>query len=121
MEKKWYNYRPICNRNASSAPLICGKRFFLCYRCTFGVIGAAIANTFLLFFQFQQIGAALLAIICCAMPGTLDYVLTKYNVIKPSNLRRAVTGFLIGIAVAVFIQQVLIVLSQVFASYITAH
>ncbi len=100
---KWYEQRPICNKNPSSAPTINGKKFIFCWRCTGAIVGAAVCSGIMLFAVPRARFSALL--LCClfAVPAVVDFYLPKFTCIKPSNKRRAVTGVLLGFGVCAVI------------------
>lgn len=99
--------RPLCNNNPSSAPHIKGRCFFLCWRCSGGVVGVffwyLINSIFYLDFSIER----LLYLCLITVPACVDYTLIKSNRTKPSNFRRFWTGCLLGFPVAEIILRLL--------------
>ena len=93
------NRMPICNNNPSSAPSINGKCFFLCWRCTGGILGAMLIISIIFLANINTTIRSSLISIVLIIPATVDYVLIRIKAIKPCNIRRFVTGFLLGGAV----------------------
>lgn len=91
--------RPICNKNPSSAPIVCGKPFFLCWRCTGAIISAIVTIIFCFYHRNICSTKVLLLSSFLAIPGAIDKVLGDNSIIKPSTIRRFVTGLLLGIPV----------------------
>ena len=102
VDMKWYERRPLCNNNADSAPCINGHVFLLCWRCTGGVVGATIALSLFVFLNFNLPFAPAILSWLLILPACADYWLKKKRVIKPSNVRRFLTGLLLGIPFSCF-------------------
>src|SRR5690606_36848410 len=92
--------RPICNNNPSSAPLMNGRTFFVCWRCTGGVLGGFISILFCFILDITLDFRYLLTIFLI-VPGTIDYFLGRLYILKPNNWRRFATGILLGVPVGI--------------------
>lgn len=90
--------RPLCNNNPSSAPHINGKCFFLCWRCTGAVVGAF--GTIVISFITDCVLAKYFVVYLLALPAVIDYFLTRAKLIQASNVRRFISGVLLGIPLA---------------------
>lgn len=88
--------RPLCNNNASSAPHIKGYCFYLCWRCTGGIIGAFLWGLIRSIVQVNFNTMEMCLFCLLVIPGVIDYVLIRMNRVKPCNGRRFVTGLLLG-------------------------
>ena len=103
----FFKRRPLCNNNPSSAPHINGHCFILCWRCTGGIIGVFIWHLInkivYLDFKIEEVFYLCLLI----LPACIDYILINSNIIKPSNIRRFLTGCLLGFPVAEIVMQLL--------------
>lgn len=98
--------KPLCNNNPSSATHINGKCFFLCWRCTWAVVGAFVAIVFS--FIADCTLAKYFVVYLLALPAVFDYFLTRMKIVQPSNVRRFISGILLGIPVAAIVLIVLI-------------
>lgn len=90
--------RPLCNNDPSAAPVICGKTFYLCWRCCGAVIG-------ILFFLLINVIRPFMDIKCMwvillASPAIIDYSMNRIGVKKASNVLRFITGLCVGNSVA---------------------
>lgn len=92
-----FERRPLCNNNPSSAPIIYGKTFFLCWRCCGAAVGILIVMITYTFVPIFKCNRTLMIILI--FPAMLDYVMNRINVKKPSNKIRFLTGILLGNAV----------------------
>lgn len=91
--------RPLCNNDSSSAPVICGKTFYLCWRCCGAIVGLFLAlfvNTISPIIYINYIWIPVLAV-----PAMIDYCMNKTALKKPSNKLRFCSGLLLGCSVAV--------------------
>ena len=100
---KWYKRRPLCNNNADSAPCINGHIFLLCWRCTGATVGATIALSFCVFLRISLPLATTVLSWLFVLPACGDYWLIKKRNIKPSNVRRFLTGVLLSIPFSCFV------------------
>ncbi len=91
--------RPICNGKPATAPRIYGHTFFLCWRCTGGVVGLAM---FLIIEKMLFNNNMKTVMILLSIPAIIDYYLNKYKMKEPSNKWRFFTGILLGISVGCF-------------------
>lgn len=92
--------KPICNNNPSSAPCINGKVFFLCWRCSGVLIGVVIIT--LLFFS-GRIDVSIKMVLqssILGLPALADYIGIRVNMFRPNNMRRAITGILLGVPIS---------------------
>ncbi len=93
----------MCNNKPESAPKIMGKPFILCWRCTGVLIGSAFTAIFLFhitdLMKPQEIALTLLL----ALPAIIDFGLGHYGVVRASNIRRFLTGVILGVPTTVII------------------
>lgn len=99
---------PLCNGIASRAPHILGFCFPLCYRCTFILLSFCL--TFLMIYKKEKINIKYVYILF--IPMIIDGCLQTFAGIESNNLRRSITGFLFGFALAVIIKRIFIYLDQ---------
>ena len=98
--KKIVNRKPWCNNKPHTAPHFGGKCFILCWRCCGGVIGALVSIIILLC-SGEKLSISInwkWALLC--VPAIIDFYLNKYEILLESNLRRFITGILLGIMIA---------------------
>jgi uncharacterized membrane protein len=107
--KKIYNFMtmigkvPLCNRKPGCAPILFGKCFLLCWRCS-GIIagillGEIIMHYYLIHmsnYEMKFLVLSTILIIPTAIDGTAQY----FFKIQSTNFRRAFTGFLAGLGVS---------------------
>lgn len=92
---KWkIGEEPFCNRRPETAPMIFGKRFVLCWRCT--SIGIGLFATYLPLDILNRINLyiAFLLIVPCTIDGMLVYFCNKY---ESNNKKRIIFGLLCGV------------------------
>ena len=99
---KWYKRRPLCNNNVDSAPCINGHIFLLCWRCTGGAVGSTIALSLFVFLKISLPLALAILSWLLILPACIDYWLIKKRNIRPNNVRRFLTGLLLGIPFSCF-------------------
>ena len=98
-----FERRPLCNNNPSSAPLIKGKVFILCWRCIGAILGIVVATVL---WKMSVLTISLSKAAWFSMlfiPGTIDYFGIKLGVVTANNLRRMITGMMIGFPCAMYI------------------
>jgi uncharacterized membrane protein len=92
---------PLCNKNINRAPKIFGHCFILCWRCigllTGGITGSLLYNTNILNCKNN-----ILFILTLSMPFVVDILMQFMFKKESTNLSRALTGFLFGIALSNF-------------------
>ena len=94
---------PLCNNKKDRAPHIFGRCFLLCWRCTMVMFFSIITTIILcyldlslfLFNNFRLIGVIL--IIPMILDGGMQYFIKRDS----NNFRRAITGALFGIGIAI--------------------
>lgn len=94
--------RPICNKNPSSAPNINGKSFILCWRCIGGGVGGFIMILTTFIFKIEHSTNNFYYFLLAA-PAVVDYSLIRAELIRPSNVRRFITGVLLGMSVSIIL------------------
>lgn len=92
--------KPICNNNPSSAPSINGKVFFLCWRCSGVLIGVAIITVLFFFGVIDVSKKMVLQSSILGLPALVDYIGIRVTIFRPSNLRRTITGILLGVPIS---------------------
>lgn len=92
---------PICNNNPSSAPHINGRCFVLCWRCTGAAVGALITSCIVLALNYSLFFSP--PVFVLGIPACVDYFLTRGKIIQPNNLRRFLSGILLGVMFAMLI------------------
>ena len=98
-----FERRPLCNNNPSSAPLINGKVFILCWRCIGAILGIVVATVLwrISVLTISLSNTVLFSVLF--IPGAIDYFGIKLGIVTANNLRRMVTGMMIGFPFAMYI------------------
>ena len=92
--KKRIGKEPLCNLRPERAPKIGTFVFPLCWRCTGLLIGGIIATCIKLCTLIDS--CPICAISSCA-PLALDWSIQKLNIKESTNVRRFVTGIVLGL------------------------
>lgn len=94
---------PMCNKKADRAPYICGRCFLLCWRCTM-VMFFSIISTIILYnidLSVALSGVFRLAGSVLVLPMIFDGSIQYFTKRDSTNIRRAITGGLFGIGIAI--------------------
>lgn len=94
---------PLCNKKVERAPHICGICFWLCWRCTMVMIFSIISSIILYYIDlslalsrsFTLVGSIL--VLPMIFDGSIQYFAKRDS----TNVRRAITGGLFGIGIAI--------------------
>lgn len=88
---------PICNQKRERAPVVNKFVFLFCYRCT-GIILGGIAASLMNYLNVSKQSYILLFVFIT--PCAIDGLIQELNILESNNIRRLITGFLLGIGLA---------------------
>lgn len=92
-----------CHQRADRSFFLRGKQFPLCARCTGAFLGYMGGSILFLFYTLPLWVNILLCVIMF-----LDWSLQHFNILKSTNIRRILTGFLCGIGlIQIWIQSLI--------------
>lgn len=94
---KYFGEAPLCNLRKERAPIINGKCFVLCWRCTMVIVGMILSVLSLKGKLYFDYGCLIIAILLM-IPMLIDGFRQRYSKYVSTNFKRAVTGFLFGIS-----------------------
>ena len=91
---------PICNKKPNRAPVIFGKTFILCWRCSMCILFLFVTTITLEIIKIKVSNKLLIINIVLMIPMILDGSLQYFFCITSNNFRRGITGGLFGFAIA---------------------
>lgn len=107
--------KPVCNGRAERAPYIFGKCFILCWRCTTVMIFSTVTTIILYYIDISVIMSNSFTIIggVLVFPMIVDGVLQYIGMQDSTNVKRALTGSLFGIGIAILAFQAVVILNNI--------
>jgi uncharacterized membrane protein len=101
--KSNFGKNPLCNGRSERAPYVLGKCFFLCWRCTMVMVFTVISSIILDYIDLSLATSKTFTILgnILILPMILDGGIQYFAKLESTNVRRAITGALFGIGIAI--------------------